>query len=153
MTDAEDKEAALEKLETLAQPDVEPTISNELEEILDRHKRASRWVTATALVYGDIILPTVRNGHVYRVITAGTTTTEPTWPTTDESTVTVGAEFEEAGTDYENVYDLRGALRECWELKMAKASEFISSQDSGSEQMIYEQCMRMAERYKTPMVV
>jgi hypothetical protein len=145
--------AMLSRLNSLAQPSIEPTlIPSEIDAILDRNKRGSRWVTATVLVEGDVVFPTVRNGHRYLVVTGGTTTTEPTWPTGMQSSVTAGAEFEEAGIDYASVYDLRSALRECWELKAAKASELISSTDSGSEQMIFQHCQEMVTKYSTPMV-
>lgn len=157
MTDAEDRTASLARLIVLAQPTVEPTLTTtattgEVDVILDRNKRGARW-SATAYVYGDAVFPTVRNGHRYMVTTAGTTVTEPPWPTGTGSTITSGAEFEEIGVDFASVYDLRGALRECWEAKAAKASEFISSQDSGSEQMIFEHCNQMITKYSTPMVV
>lgn len=157
MTDAEDRTTSLARLIVLAQPTVEPTLtttptSGEVDVILDRNKRGSRWA-ATSYVYGDIVFPTVRNGHRYMVTLAGTTVSEPTWPTGSGSKITSGAEFEEIGSDYASVYDLRGALRECWEAKAAKASEFISSQDSGSEQMIFDHCQTMIQKYQTPMVV
>ena len=157
MSDATDRTAALARLTLLVQPTVEPTLTTtpttgEVDVILDSHKIGSRWVTATALNIGDVIFPTVRNGHRYEVITAGTTTTEPVWPTSSVSTITLGAEFQEIGPDSANVYDVRAAARECWELKAAKATEFISSQDSGSEQMIFDHCVSMAQKYMTPMV-
>lgn len=157
MTDAEDRTASLARLIVLAQPTVEPTLtttptSGEVDVILDRNKRGSRW-SAIAYVYGDVVFPTVRNGHRYMVTLAGTAVTEPTWPTDSGSSITSGAEFEEIGSDFASVYDLRSALRECWETKAAKASEFISSQDSGSEQMIFEHCQQMIRQYQTPMVV
>lgn len=157
MTDAQDRAATLVTLLVQAQPTVEPTLtttptSGEVDVILDRNKRGSRW-SATAYVYGDVVFPTVRNGHRYMVTLAGTAVTEPTWPTEPGSTITSGAEFEEIGSDFASVYDLRSALRECWEAKAAKASEFISTQDSGSEQMIFDHCQRQVERYQTPMVV
>ncbi|MEA3480056.1 MAG: hypothetical protein U9R60_17875 [Bacteroidota bacterium] len=45
------------------------------------------WVASTAKSVGDLLVPTVDNGHVYRCIVAGTTAgSEPTWPK-DGSTV------------------------------------------------------------------
>lgn len=156
MTDIEDRDIALERLATFAQPDVEPTLTEiELEDILDQSARAVRWTTITALSVGTLILPTVYNDHYYRVITAGTTAVgEPTWPESFGGTITSGTvEFEEAGLYwYSSLYDVRAALRKCWELKRAKASELISSSDSGSEQMIFQHCQRMVESYQTPVI-
>lgn len=155
MTDAEDKELALDRLTTFAQPDVEPTLTEtELEDILDQSARAVRWTTVTVLSIGTLVLPTTDDDHVYKVTAGGTTAvSEPTWP--DSGTVTSGTvEFEEAGLfTYSSLYDVRAALRKCWELKAAKASELISSQDSGSEQMIFDHCQQMIRQYQTPMVV
>lgn len=153
MTDASDRTAALLKLNLFAQTAVEPTLSDpELIRILENNKRASRWTTVTDYNVGDVVMPTVSNGHRYIVTSEGTSgATEPTWP--DIGTVTNGdVEFEELGIDYTSIYDVRGALRDCWELKASKASEFISSSDSGSEQMIFQQCMRMVKEYSIPMV-
>jgi hypothetical protein len=154
MTDAEDRDIALERLAKFTQPDVEPTLDElELEDILDESARAVRWTTATVLTIGTLVLPTVYNGHVYKVITGGTTTTEPTWPESQAGTVNLGAEFEEAGLyTFSSLYDVRAALRKCWELKAAKASELISSSDSGSEQVIFQHCQEMASKYVTPII-
>ena len=52
------------------------------------------WATATAYTAGNVRMPTSgnRNGHRYICTVAGTShaTTEPTWPTTDDATVTDG---------------------------------------------------------------
>lgn len=49
------------------------------------------WVASTAYALNDAARPTVRNGFVYQVTTAGTSAaSEPTWPTTAGNTVTDG---------------------------------------------------------------
>ena len=152
MTDSEDRDISLDRLAKFAAPDMEPTLTEtELEDILDASIRGTRWVTVTALNYGDVIFPTERMGNIFKVVTAGTTgATEPTW---DSTTITDGTvEMEVYGSDYESVYDVRAALRKAWELKAAKASELISSSDSGSEQMIFQQCQRMIMQYTTPVI-
>lgn len=144
----------LDRLTTFAQPNVEPTLSDdELEAILDESARAVRWTTVTVLSVGALVLPTVDDDHFYKVTIGGTTAVaEPAWPTT--GTIANGdVTFEEAGLfTYSSLYDVRAALRKCWELKAAKASELISSQDSGSEQMIFDHCQFMASKYVTPMI-
>lgn len=53
---------------------------------------AATWVTGTAYSLGNQIEPTVSNGYVYICTTAGTSGgTQPTWPTSVNSTVTDGA--------------------------------------------------------------
>ncbi len=48
------------------------------------------WTVATSYSLGTIIEPTTDNGYIYKCTTAGTShaTTEPTWPTSINSTVT-----------------------------------------------------------------
>jgi hypothetical protein len=49
---------------------------------------ADAWVTGTIYSLGQIIQPTVPNGHSYKCTIAGTSAApEPTWPTTIYSTV------------------------------------------------------------------
>ena len=153
MSDATDKEAVLDEVIRRIQPDLEPVLTLiEIEDAVDNNQRAFTWVTALPLVYGDEVIPTVKNGHRYMVVTAGTTTTEPTWPTSDYGTVTAGAQFQEAGAEYDNVYSIKAILRELWELRMAKSVEMISNPVSGNEAQIYEHCKEMALRYATPLL-
>lgn len=52
---------------------------------------ASAWQVSTAYSLGDVVRPTTRNGYVYEVTTAGSTSaSEPTWPTTPGNTVVDG---------------------------------------------------------------
>ncbi len=59
------------------------------------------WESNHAYVVGDIVTPTTRNSHKYRVTTAGTSAaTEPTFPTSASGTVTSGGVvFTENGAD------------------------------------------------------
>jgi hypothetical protein len=71
------------------------------------------WEAGHNYLVGDIVTPTMRNGHIYRVTKEGTSgSTEPTFPTTSGATVTSGTviittegpdigpvEFTEAGAD------------------------------------------------------
>lgn len=51
---------------------------------------ATAWTAATVYSVGEIVRKVSTNGHIYRVVVAGTShaTTEPTWPTTTGSTIT-----------------------------------------------------------------
>src|ERR1041385_6647191 len=59
------------------------------------------WESNHLYVVGDIITPTTRNSHIYRVTTAGTSgSTEPTFPTSSAATVVSGqVTFTEYGAD------------------------------------------------------
>lgn len=45
------------------------------------------WVTATAYNVGDVVRPTAGNTHVYMCMVAGTSGSEPSWPTSPGGTV------------------------------------------------------------------
>jgi hypothetical protein len=49
------------------------------------------WAATTAYSVGDLVIPTVGNGRIYRCTTAGTSgSSQPTWPTTRGGTVSDG---------------------------------------------------------------
>ena len=56
-----------------------------------------QWAASHAYVVGNVVrpltAPAVGKAHVFRVTTAGTSTTEPTWPTANNATVTAGCTF------------------------------------------------------------
>lgn len=153
MSDAIDRVAALAKLIELAQPSVQPTLSTtastgEVDVILDRNKRASTWAASTAYTFGQIVMPTTRNGHRYRCVVAGTSeSTEPTWPKTNGSIVAEGdLEWEEYGPQFDNVYDVRQAAHECWQLKTAKASELFT-EDQLKFGELHQNCKAMRDSF------
>lgn len=63
---------------------------------------ASAWQASTAYSVGDIVRPTVANGHIYKCIVAGTSgASEPTWPTTaDLQVVDNTVTWREVGTGF-----------------------------------------------------
>ena len=62
--------------------------------------------SATPYTAGEILIPYYNNGHYYRCATTGTSSTsEPSWPTTNAATVTDGTvTWVEAGTILESSY-------------------------------------------------
>jgi hypothetical protein len=152
------KEIALAKLRRLAQPDSQPTLSDpELDEILDDVQRASFWLSDTEFVIGDVVLPVTKNGHRYLCIQGGeTAATEPGWPTIAGATVTDGEViWQEAGADYENVFDVRAAAYEAWQMKAGKVANLFdvtSSSNAFKQSQIYDRCIEMAERF-APIIV
>jgi len=151
MSDATDRESAFDELARRAQPDTEPAISViELEDILDRNKRAQRWTAGTTLLLNTIVMPTVRNGRVYRVTTEGVTgTAEPSWPDENEAEVTSGgAELVEDGPDFGNVYDIRAACQEIAVLRRTKAVEYHKD----GEEVIFKQADEVVNSLAMPLI-
>lgn len=155
MSDNADRDEALEELILLVQPDAEPELDlADVEKVLDRNLRVTTWSANKALKYGQLIFPATRNGHVYRVTIAGTTgTAEPTWPLVDSNTVVNGGvTFEEYGAVPRNIYNVVEAAKQCWQMKMAKASEYFSGGRRGNENQIYDHCKNMRDSFDRPMV-
>lgn len=157
MSDNAERDEALEELIRLVQPDVEPELDLEedVEKALDKNLRVVTWSANKALKYRQLVFPTVRTGLVYRVKIAGTTgaTEPPTWPTGDGSTVVNGTvTFEEFGAYPHSIYNVNAAAKECWQIKMAKASEYFSGGRRGNENQIYDHCKSMRDSFDRPMV-
>lgn len=122
MSDATDRTEALARLIDLAQPDVNPKLTytgegdGELGKILDNNRRAMTWVANTELKVGKLFSPSTPNGRWYRVkVPAAGSNVEPTW---------TGSSFEDAGEAQDNIYDIRAAAWEAWDLKARKASTY-----------------------------
>jgi hypothetical protein len=154
------REDALAILQRNVPYQIEPQLDpNDLEDILTECQRADVWQAATAYVYGDVVLPTVRNGHRYQCIQAGTSEAdeddEPTWPLAKGWQFSEGESdpilmWQEAGPDWDNVFDTRLAIHLAWMAKAAKAAQLYSTRQSGStfeHQQVYEHCLTQAERY------
>ena len=126
---------AREAVKTNVSASIDPTLTDgEIEAILTATARASVWVTATAYLYGQRVVPVVRNGHVYVVTTPGTSAaTEPTWPTAARSSVSDGTAlvWQEVGADAAELYDLRAATYGAWQLKLSKAQGYFNFSADG----------------------
>jgi hypothetical protein len=57
------------------------------------------WATSTDYEVGDVVVPTTRNGHRYICTTAGTSVSEPAWPTTEGASIGSSPEWTEYGGD------------------------------------------------------
>lgn len=144
------KDAAMIELRRLAQPDSTPALDvDELGAILDDCQLASFWLTATAFIFADVVMPTVKNGHRYVCVKGGQSgAIEPVWPTRDGAEITDGTvTWKEDGLDYVNVFDIRAAAHQAWTVKEAKATELF---DAGNQHLsqIAERCRQMAERFE-----
>lgn len=135
-------------------PEAEPVLTDEqLYRLLDRAAVATVWTVSTAYAYGDVILPTVRNGHRYRVVEPGTSdSTEPDWGTLQAGYQTDGDDliWQEDGRDYADLWDIDRAAHEGWLLKAALAATDYEFTDSGlnlKRQQVAAGCRAQARVY------
>lgn len=149
-------EEALTKLARDCQASVYPSLdSTELSGILDSCIDWVAWAASTAVVEGD------RRkfvGRVYRCVYAGTTgTTEPNPPLycrkTGNPVLDGTAKWIDCGPVAASPYNLRGAIRAAFELKMAKvAAESVDVKDADAESkrsQLLKNLETMANRYRT----
>lgn len=166
MSDATDFTAALNELKRIVQADDHPVLTygngtydstKELDVILDRHKRAVTYTNATAYSYGQVVMPTTRNGYRYRVTVPGMSgAAEPTWPTSFGGRVESGSNspvltFEEVGPEFENIYDVRGAAYEALDLKCMKAAndnQYLQDSRGSASSFLFLNLQRQRDRYQ-----
>ena len=152
--DEEALQDCIEQLRKYADVDCLPIIDDCLPEIAAKRKLAQVWEPSTAYVVGDVIQPTVRNGHWYKCYRAGTSdTTEPVWSTRTYSryTETDTVIWEECGSDWKGkLYDVRGAIHDAWSLKASKASHLVT-QSAGNARIeagaLHENCRARAKEF------
>lgn len=157
--------AAREQLERMTASAVEPVLSSdEITDLLYSARRAdydyfdsdlyTDWAATTVYALNAERVPTTRNGHYYKVTTAGTSgATEPTWPTTSGGTVVDGtATWTESGSaSWTPTWDLNSAAADGWEWKANKSSNmntFLQDGRSQANDYLYLNCRRQAETYR-----
>lgn len=126
-----------------------------VEEIVNRHKRATVWTAETAYNVGDRVQPVTRNGHFYECIQAGTSAEEePTWTTRQGSCLfetNSNLMWEECATDFDgNLFNTRAAIHECWALKASMAANQFDvsvDQQKWNRSHVYEHCLEMARSF------
>lgn len=167
-SDATDRANAIQLLSEWVQIDVVPTLlQNEIETILDRHKVASTWTASTPYAFGEKILPPIRNGWWYSVtqpgVSGGVTRDYFQWPASLGVRIVDGDSvpaliLEASGPDSifralpsnppsVNVYDVRAAARECWDLKLSRVSQFIDVSDLKFSQ-VHDHCAEKVKQFR-----
>jgi len=148
---------AREQVKTNCAADTDPTLTDaEVEALLTATVRGVAWVTATAYTVGQVVLPTTRNGHAYRVITAGTSAaTEPTWPRTPGSLVSDGTTlvYAEIGPDWPDLYDVRRATYQAFRLKLAKSATYLTVSGDGQTVNLQQIVQNLADNARRWMPV
>lgn len=135
-------------------PEEEPALTDEqLCRLLDRARVATVWTATTAYAYGDVVLPTTRNGHRYRCVEPGTSqATEPDWSTRTGAYQTDGDDlvWQEDGRQYEDLWDIDRAAHAAWLLKASMASGWYEFTDSGlnlKRQQVAAACRTQAKAF------
>lgn len=143
--------------ENVALTDAIPCLTDiEIGEALDANLRATVWVVAAVLVPGQLLVPPVAswNGRQYRVIEGGTVpATAPTWPTykqayIDQQVSASPIVLEDNGPAFPELYDLRGAIGDCWLKKCEKAVAHHDYSGGGGKtnaSQIFDHCVLMAK--------
>lgn len=124
-TVAEQQNTAIEIVSRRAQIAVAPVIlESEIVDIVGEYQLADIWTDDEDYVVGQEIQPTVRNGHRYCCIVGGTSgDTEPDFPVDPGSRVTDGdVIWQEVGSDYENVFDIRALTYAVLDLKVKRCA-------------------------------
>lgn len=161
-----DDSAAFVEFSRLCNPDECPELSDDdVQDILDAHKRASLWVANTTYQIGAVIIPTLanRNGRRFKAVAFNSGqqsgATEPTWTTGQDSRVTDNqVVWQEDGWDYDAVlWDFKAAAHEGWERKASsavKATDVADSQGiTGKWSQIYDHCKKQSASYQVSRVL
>jgi hypothetical protein len=150
-----DFSTAFAELVDACQPDSDPVltkgdgvtadVTKELDRILERNKTGT-WAVGATVVYGQKVLPTSSNGHVYQAKQAGTTgSAEPSWGTADYSRVGDGTVvWEESGSHSGSPYNMRAAIHGAFALKLAKADEYTGTDEARIREHLEKQLRRYA---------
>lgn len=154
----------MKRLQRLVQMDVAPKIdATEMGDALDANRLASTWLPDHAYSVNDVIHPATPNGHRYVCIRPGTSAHVDGgfhfWPRSDGGTIGEVAAtptdpallWQEVGPAYPSTYDVRQAAYDLWDLKVQKASQFITDGDVSFHQ-VYDHCVEQRD-YLAPIGV
>lgn len=160
-----DTAVARARLQRMVQYDVAPVLTSaEIDDLMLLARRPDAdgyvpydiWAASTIYTISQYRVPTVSNGHLYVVSTAGTSgASQPVWPTASGATVTDGTVVwtERGQYLYTPTFDLRAAAAEGWRWKAAKvAAEYNVSAGGGTSfqrSQKWQQCMAMARSYQS----
>jgi len=148
-------EEAIAEVTLSAQTDQFPALTPEqVSALVVKNMRATVWTAGKQYKAGDVVQPTVPNGHFYRRIVAGLSPAgEPVWSTRANRTVYEGIAlvWVECGEDTDgNLYNIRNAIFDAWMLKASmSAKDFDVSIDNQkwNRSQIYEHCLEMARAW------
>jgi len=153
------------QLQSMTAWDAEPTLTAaEVQRLLDMHRMVdvygvladayASWAASSPYIVGQLVVPTVRNGHFYNVTVSDGASgpTEPVWPLTSGGAVVLdGVTYTEAGSaPWSGRWALNMAAAEGWRWKAGKCAgrfSFSSEVNSFQRRQIHEMCLQMAAQY------
>lgn len=162
---------ALRRLKSMTASDQDPVLTDaELADLLQEARTPDvydvwadaylPWAATHAYAVGDVLVPSVRNGHFYEVtITDGMSgAAEPVFPTTEGGTIAAdGVTYAEAGVaPWAGEWSLNRAASAGWKIKAGKAAgrfDFSSDVNDFSRSQIVKACLEMAKQYASGAIV
>jgi hypothetical protein len=164
LSDATDKEAALEAVIARCQPNAVPILEvTEVIAEITRAQLATTWTINTVYIAGKVVV--VGNGRAYQCVQPGTSQSTALgandWPAYSGALLGDGnsnpqlqwreigtAEFNPgiAGAEF-NVYDINRAAKECCLLHARKAAELVQTGET-SFQQIYDHWVEQAKTFR-----
>jgi len=158
------RDEALTKLGKMVDFEVDPTLSSdELGSLLDEARLAALWDELgdedgdISPFVGLMIMPTVRNGHRYRLIRLTDDglpgEEEPDFPLSRDATISDGdLVWQEDGKDYDLRWDFNRAACAGWTLKAGLAAQSYRAVVDGQQldrNHVIDNCLAMASRYES----
>lgn len=116
------------------------------------------WAPSTVYALDDRVVPTIRNGRVYKVTVAGTSgEIAPAFPDTLAGTVTDGEVTwtEVTAPVWMPTYDINVAAAEGWRWKAGRVTDrvsFGSQGDNYNAEQVYLHCLEMAKYYQSRII-
>lgn len=148
---------AIKKLSLFCNSNEYPALdSNELGQLIDEHKRTETWTANTAYTVNTEIEPAVRNGRKYTCIIAGTSgSSTPNFPdygyTGQQFSDGNNIVWQDTGASFNEIYDVRAAIRQAFILKASKISHLIDVADGENNlkmSALKDSFLKMAEKYR-----
>jgi hypothetical protein len=126
--------AATDELSRMTQATIAPVITDDLTGLLEAAVICTIWTATTTYKVGDVVIPTANNQNGKRYVCKSRSggvqsgSTEPSWPTSDDATVSDGNLIwrEDGPEPAEALWDLRHAAYHGWLLKAEKVAHKVN---------------------------
>ena len=148
---------AIKKLSLFCNSNEYPVLdTNELGQLIDEHQRTITWTANTLYIINTEIEPAVRNGRKYTCVVAGTSgASAPNFPdfgyTGQQFSDGNDIIWQDTGAAFNEIYDVRAAIRQAFILKASKISHLIDTEDGQNKlkmSALKDSFLKMAEKYR-----